>query len=66
MDLNHRFFKTNSVEKNRENLDEEVLEWLEPYAEKLDIPVEEVIMNLHEQDIYVFDDLDELLGTGEE
>lgn len=42
--------------------DRQILEWLRPYAKKLEIIVEELALNLHEQDIFKFDNIRKLLG----
>lgn len=41
--------------------DRQILEWLRPLAKKLEIPVEELCLNLHSQDIFKFDNIDNLL-----
>lgn len=61
MDLVNRLnIKTNK--KVKKPIDADVVEWLKPLAELLDIEVEELALNLHTQGIYRFCDIEEILG----
>lgn len=61
MDLVNRLnIKVNK--KVKKPIDADVVEWLRPLAEELEIEVEELALNLHSQGVYRFDDIEEILG----
>jgi hypothetical protein len=57
---------TKKVEKKKhKSLDIEVVEHLKPLAERLGLDVEELCLNLHAQGIYIFDEIEDVLGVEE-
>lgn len=52
----------NKVTKKSMLEDREILEWCRPFAEKLEIEVEELVLNLHSQGIFEFEDVGTLVG----
>lgn len=63
MDFSNRVFKnTGSKKTNRPPLDADVLKYLKPLAEELELDVEELALLIHTQDIYVFEDIEDILG----
>jgi len=60
--MQNRFEPIPNYKEEKKILEKEVLEWLKPYSEKLDIPVKEVVLNLHEQGIYLFENIEDLLN----
>lgn len=53
--------KSEAIKSKRKSEDEQILDWLEDMAERLEIPVEELALNLHEQGIFKFDNIEKLL-----
>lgn len=65
MDLFTNRLNIQSNKKVKKPIDADVVEWLKPLAEELEIDVEEIALNLHSQKIYVFDDIEDILGIDE-
>lgn len=62
-EIARRLFNISTIKKSKTlSSDEEILEWLKPLAYKLEIPVEELVLNLHIQNIFKFDDITNLLN----
>lgn len=62
MDLFTNRLNIKTTKKVKKPIDADVVEWLRPLAEELDIDVEELALNLHAQGIYKFEDIEEILG----
>lgn len=62
MDFSNRVFKNKVSKKNRPPLDADMLKYLHDYAAELEIDVEELALLLHTQEIYLFEDIEDILG----
>ena len=67
MDLftNRLNIKLLTNQKSKESIDADVVEYLRPLSIHLDVDVKELVLLLHTQKFYLFDDIEDILGIEE-